>query len=209
VTAVRTVKNPIVLARKVMEQSGHVLLAGDGAEAFADVAGVERVPNEYFDTPRRLEQLRKKLEQRKKGAVATEPSHGTVGAVALDVHGHLAAATSTGGLTAKRAGRVGDTPLVGAGTYANRFVAVSCTGTGEQFMRYVAGHEVGALYEYRHWPLEKAADEVIFRKLRPGDGGLIAVSRTGEVAMPFSTPGMHRGVADWTGRFEVHSLKDD
>eukprot|EP00667_Euglena_gracilis_P013797 EG_transcript_14256 len=203
VAGVTTVRNPIALARRVMEQSRHVLLAGAGAEKFADSLGpivVERVPNTHFSTERRKAQFGAWLTAHKPSG----PSHGTVGAVALDRHGHLAAATSSGGTLGKQYGRVGDSPIVGAGTYANRLVAVSCTGSGEEFIRHSVAKDVAARFEYQRRPLREAADEVVFQVLRPGDGGLIAVSHQGEIAMPFNSRSMFRGAADHTGRFEVH-----
>lgn len=223
VAAVRTVKNPIRLARLVMEKTPHVLLVGEGAEAFSTAMGAERVENAWFDTPRRRRELEVALaQQRQRGAVlasdgsrvANEDENvggsslaelmGTVGAVARDRAGHLAAATSTGGITNKLPGRVGDTPLVGAGTWADDATcAVSGTGKGEQLIRHAAAARVAMLMSYGGRTLEQAAHEVIEKVLRPGDGGLIAVSRDGSVAMPFSTESMARGVADASGRFEV------
>jgi beta-aspartyl-peptidase (threonine type) len=157
--------------------------------------GVPAVDNGYFSTKRRREQLEKALKDDKLG---------TVGCVALDRHGNLAAATSTGGRTNKRWGRVGDTPIVGAGTYANnRSCAVSGTGAGEEFMRHVVAHDVAALVEYKGLPLAEAAAVVVHAKLAPGDGGLVAVSHTGEIAMVFNSTGMYRGAADASGRFEI------
>lgn len=223
VAAVRTVKNPISLARLVMTRTRHVMLIGDGAEKFADEAGVDRVPNTYFDTPHRYEALQRALEERRREGKTSDsgaggltrswhgakPHHaseyrGTVGCVALDTHGNLAAATSTGGLTAKRWGRVGDAPIIGAGCYANNATcAVSCTGTGEEFIRHGTARTVSDLMEFRGVSLNSAADEVIHKRMTRDDGGLIAVSHTGEIAMPFSTNGMFRGAADNSGRFEV------
>jgi beta-aspartyl-peptidase (threonine type) len=205
VGAVRTVKNPISLARRVMEKTPHVLLISDGAERFAAAEGVERVDPKYFDTDKRRKQLEQALEERRKKAAAEPPkSRGTVGCVARDTHGNLAAATSTGGMTAKRFGRVGDSPIIGAGTYAsNATCAVSCTGTGEEFIRNAAAHEVSALMMHLGVSVEKAAHTVIFERLKPDDGGLIAVSHTGEIAMPYSTLGMFRGAADSSGRFSI------
>ncbi|MFO0831777.1 MAG: isoaspartyl peptidase/L-asparaginase [Phycisphaerales bacterium] len=223
VAAVRTVKNPVSLARLVMARTRHVMLIGDGAEKFADETGVERVPNSYFDTPHRYEALQKALEERRSeknkrtdAAAPVPPAHdgsranrspqyrGTVGCVALDSQGNLAAATSTGGLTAKRWGRVGDSPVIGAGTYANNATcAVSCTGTGEEFIRHGTARTVSDLMEFKGWPVARAADEVIHKRMTRDDGGLIAVSHSGEIAFPFSTDGMFRGAADSTGRFEV------
>ena len=200
VTGVRTVKNPISLARRVMEETPHVFLATDGAEEFATDMGVERVDPSYFFTERRRRQLDDALEKDGK------PSRGggTVGAVALDVHGNLAAATSTGGTTSKRWGRVGDSPVIGAGTYAdNRTCAVSCTGTGEEFIRHSVAHSVSAQMEHGGRTLQEAAEHVVFEVLRPGDGGLIAVGHDGSIVMAFNTQGMFRGAADSEGRFEV------
>lgn len=203
VAGVRTVKNPITLARLVMEKTSHVLLMGDGAELFATSVGVERVDPSYFDTEKRRKALERVLEERRMKAAA-EKSRGTVGCVALDIHGNLAAATSTGGMTGKRFGRVGDSPVIGAGTYAdNKTCAVSCTGTGEEFIRHVVAFQVSALMRYSGMALDKAARTVIFERLQPDDGGLIAVSRSGEISMPYSSAGMFRGAADSSGRFDV------
>ena len=207
VAALRTVKHPIRLARLVMERTPHVFLVGEGAEEFATEMGVERVAPEFFDTPRRRRQWEKLLEReesREAGASSPAKEKGTVGAVALDLHGHLAAGTSTGGLTGKRFGRVGDVPVIGAGTYADdRTCAVSCTGTGEEFIRHGAAYTVSDLMAYRQLPVIEAAKRVIHEILLPGDGGLIAVSRDGEIAMEYSSEGMFRGAADGAGRFEV------
>jgi beta-aspartyl-peptidase (threonine type) len=189
-----------------MEKSGHVLLAGAGAEAFAREQGLELVEPEYFFTKERWEQLtraqgrvtnagaKRSLEA---DTIDAPTKLGTVGAVALDWHGNLAAATSTGGLTNKRYGRIGDSPIIGAGTYAdNRSAAVSATGTGETFMRAVAAYEVCALMRHRGLTLEQAVREVatvIIPELG-GRGGLIGVDRNGGVAMSFSTSGMYRGL---------------
>jgi len=204
VAGVMTVKNPVTLARRVMENTRHVLLAGAGAEAFADEAGVERVPNTYFDTPQRFESLQKVLREResKRSSRDQQPKdkYGTVGCVVLDSAGNLAAATSTGGMTAKRWGRVGDTPIVGAGCYAsNRSCAVSCTGTGEEFIRHGVARDIAAIYEYKGVSLEEAARQVVHGKLRPDDGGVIAVSKEGEIVLMFNTEGMYRAWADSNG----------
>jgi beta-aspartyl-peptidase (threonine type) len=204
VAAVRTVKHPVSLARLVMERTPHVLLSGDGAEAFATAMKVERVENSYFDTPHRFAAYQRWLKEQRDGSPDKPKGGSTVGCVCLDSHGNLAAATSTGGLTGKRFGRVGDSPVIGAGTYAdNRTCAVSGTGTGEEFIRHGVARTVSALMQYRGLSAQQAADEVVFRVLRPDDGGVIVVSRTGEVAMPFNTDGMFRGAADAAGRFEV------
>jgi len=184
VAGVRTIKNPIIAARKVMEESKHVLLVRDGAEKFAKEHGVEIADPSYFFTQKRYDALQK------------AQKHGTVGAVALDKAGNLAAATSTGGMTNKMTGRVGDTPIIGAGTYAsNKTCAVSATGHGEFFMRYTVAHDISALMEYKGMKLEEAANEVIFNKLLPvgGSGGVIAVDKDGDYTMTFNTSGMFRG----------------
>lgn len=212
VTGVRTVKNPIHLARLVMEQTKHILLMGDGAEEFATAQRVERVPNTHFDTEHRRKILEEVLRERQRtGALDTTPqrhAYGTVGCVARDTNGKLAAATSTGGLTGKRWGRVGDTPLIGAGNYADRVCAVSCTGTGEQFMRHVAARAVSARMEYGGASLVEAARAVVFDTMSKGDGGLIAVDAQGNLTAPFSSEGMYRGLADASGRFAVRIFED-
>lgn len=209
VAGVTTVKSPIGLARLVMTKTRHVLLSGQGAEQFATLQGVPRVPNSAFDTEKRRKMLEEwRLEQNAKTSAAAPAkalhTYGTVGCVALDIHGNLAAATSTGGLTGKRWGRIGDAPIVGAGTYANNATcAVSCTGTGEQFMRHVIAKTVSDRMELAGESLEKATNHVVHTTLNPDDGGLIAVSRTGEIAMPYNSEGMFRGCASGAGRFEV------
>ena len=197
VASIKTVKNPISLARLVKEKSKHVFMVGTGAEKFAEEMKVERVPNTYFDTPKRYEQWQATLKKEEK-------DKDTVGAVALDVHGNLAAATSTGGLTNKRFGRLGDVPVIGAGTYANnRTCAVSATGYGEEFIKHTVAHDISALMEYGGLTLQQAADRVIHQKLKSGDGGVIGVARDGSIALVFNSEGMYRGAADSSGRFEV------
>ena len=220
VAAVRHVKNPIELARLVMEKSPHVLLVAEGAEDFALEHGVVLVPRSYFRTEAREQQLeeeRRAESALQQAAPATRAdgaefnSRGTVGAVALDRAGNLAAATSTGGLTNKRWGRVGDSPLIGAGTYANnRTCAVSGTGEGEYFIRQVIAYDVCALIEYRHFTLAQAAHEVIQVKLRHagGEGGLIALDPAGDIAMEFNSVGMFRGARDSRGRREIAMYRD-
>lgn len=206
VAAVRTVRHPIELARLVMTRTRHILLAGDGAEAFAGEMGVERVENTWFDTDHRRAALRRAQEEERTGSGGGggAAGYGTVGAVARDARGHLAAATSTGGLTNKRFGRIGDTPLVGAGNFAeDATCAVSCTGTGEVFMRHGVGREMAALVRYRGLDAIAAAREIIHGRLKPGDGGLIAVDRNGVLALEFNSEGMYRGAADSRGRFEI------
>lgn len=218
VAGVRTVKSPIQLARLVMEKTRHVLLMGDGAEQFATLMGVERVPNTYFDTEARRkvldEVLRERAEQEKaqKGAflAVQQPkwTYGTVGCVVRDQHGHLAAATSTGGLTGKRWGRVGDSPIVGAGNYADAFAAVSCSGTGEEFIRNTVARSISARMEYGGQSLEQAADAVVFHTLKKDDGGLIAVDRDGNLTAKYNSEGMYRALADSKGRFEVRIFEN-
>jgi beta-aspartyl-peptidase (threonine type) len=205
VASLRHVKNPVDLARHVMEKSRHVLLVGPGAEEFALEEGLTLVPNRYFRTAERLEQLQ--AEQRGERVSELVPAtKGTVGAVARDTAGNLAAATSTGGMTNKRPGRVGDSPIIGAGTYAkNGVCAVSATGHGEYFIRAVAAHHVCAAVEYRGLALEEAVREMLHEVLPAlgGDGGLIAVDHAGRIAMDFSTEGMFRGARDSNGRRDI------
>jgi L-asparaginase / beta-aspartyl-peptidase len=198
VAGVEHVPHPISLARLVMEKTPHVLLAYQGAEEFAKQMGIKLVPQSYFDTPKRLKQLKEYQKKLKEG------KHGTVGCVALDEYGNLAAATSTGGMTNKMPGRIGDSPLIGDGTYANnKTCAVSCTGWGEKFIKNTVAFNVSALMEYKGLSLKDAADQIIYKVLQPGDGGLIAVDKDGKYTMPFSTEGMFRGVATSTGTFKV------
>ena len=208
VASVRHVRNPVDLARRVMEKSRHVLLVGAGAEEFALEEGLELVPNSYFRTAERLQQL--ESEQRGERVSDLIPSHGTVGAVALDSKGDLAAATSTGGMTNKRQGRVGDSPIIGAGTYAkNGVCAVSATGHGEFFIRAVAAYHICAAVEYRGLSLEEAAREMLHGILRRlgGQGGIIGIDSGGHIVMDFSTQGMFRGARDSRGRNELAILK--
>ena len=199
VTLITTVKNPVKLARLVMERTDHVMLAGAGAEAFARAQGCEMVAPEYFFTQRRwdaLQRVRQAAAARHGGAVTEAEKHGTVGAVALDQYGNLAAATSTGGRTNKMPGRVGDSPVIGAGTYAsNACAAVSCTGEGESFMRAVAAYSVCARMELTGCGLAEAAGKTIHERLAAagGSGGLVALDRDGNVCFEFNTPGMYRG----------------
>lgn len=206
VAGVSRVRNPVLAARAVMERGEHLLFIGAAAEAYVEKLGMEMVDPGWFGTPQRLEQLRRARAETA-GALldhdgqASTPimeskKFGTVGAVALDAAGHLAAATSTGGMTNKLPGRVGDSPLIGAGCYASDdSCAVSCTGTGEAFIRVAAAREVGALMEYAGLSLDEAARRVVFEKLGrvAGQGGLIAVSKDGAVSLTFNTEGMYRG----------------
>ncbi len=213
VAGLKRVKNPIRLARAVMEKSPHVMMIGAGAEAFAQEQGLELVDPSYFRTEERWQQLQKALEEEKKagapqalgggspGLEAGEYKFGTVGAVALDQQGRLAAATSTGGMTNKRWGRVGDVPIIGAGTYASPRCAVSATGHGEFFIRYTVAHDICARFQYRGVSVEEAAREVVMDELvkAGGDGGIIAMDADGHVTMTFNSKSMYRGTIDADG----------
>lgn len=206
------IKNPISLARLIMEKSGHVLMDSEGAEAFAKENGVKLIDQEYFFTQERFDALKRMQAAEKGGAsggkkyiISDQDRHGTVGAVALDQDGNLAAATSTGGTTNKRVGRVGDSPIIGAGTYANNAAcAVSATGDGEYFIRATVARDVAALMEYREMSVEKAARTVLDKVAKlGGTGGLIAIDRNGNITLPFNTAGMYRGYVDAAGNFVV------
>lgn len=213
VAGVRTVKNPILLAEAVMEHSPHVMLAIDGAEAFADTQpDIVRVAPDYFDTAHRLAQLHKT--QAEERACASQDLKGkyfgTVGAVALDKSGHIAAGTSTGGMTNKRWSRIGDSPIIGAGTYANMQCGVSGTGWGEFFIRAAVAHDICARMKYRGDTLAQAAEEVLLKVVPEmgGDGGAIALDKDGNISMPFSTEGMYRGWIKPDGSRGVAIFKD-
>jgi len=211
ICGVSSVKNPVKLARKVMTDSQHVFLAGAGAAKFAKANGIEFEKDEYFFTQLRFDQLQ---EARATGQVALDhvKKFGTVGAVALDVHGNLAAATSTGGMTNKMPGRVGDAPLIGAGTYANnKTCAVSATGHGEYMIRAVIGHLISSMMEFGGMPLDAAADRAVnqvLKQLGGEGGGVIAVDQQGNVAMPFNTEGMFRACRTSAGRVEIKMFGD-
>lgn len=227
VALVTTIKNPISAARAVMEKSEHVMLIGMGAEKFAKEKGLEMVDPSYFFTKDRWESLQRLLRE---DSTKTELDHdstehafevrqpdnrdskyGTVGAVALDRKGNLAAATSTGGMTNKKFGRVGDAPIIGAGTYAdNATCAVSCTGWGEFFIRLSVAKTVSDLMEYKSYPVKTAADVLIMEKVPElgGDGGLIAVDKSGNITMPFNTEGMYRGYIKSDGKSVVKIYKE-
>jgi beta-aspartyl-peptidase (threonine type) len=212
VADVTNVKNPITAARAVMEKTKHVMLAGLGAEKFAIENGLDIVDNKYFDTERARKDLEKALQEEKNSPKTSllenpEQKHlGTVGALALDSHGNLAAATSTGGITNKRFGRVGDTPIIGAGTYAdNDSVAVSCTGTGEYFMRYTAAYDVAALFKYKGLPIQQAGDTVINGKLKAagGKGALIGLDAHGNAAVSSNTVGVFHAWVTESGAIHI------
>lgn len=224
---------PITLARTVMEKTPYVLLVGPGADAFSVQAGLEQEPSSYFFTESRWQSLVKQLEKEGKPIpprpagvpppsqtvpvaqwqeAADTHNYGTVGVVALDKQGNIAAGTSTGGLQGKLPGRVGDSPLIGAGTYAsNQSCAVSGTGVGEYFIRFTVARDVCGLVQYKGLTLQQAADEVIHKKLEPihGDGGVIAITPDGQLAWSFNTPGMFRGRQAEGGPIEVHIYNDE
>ena len=220
VAGVSHLRNPILAARLVMEHCPHVMMIGEGAENFAIAQGMERVSADIFSTPERYAQL---LAARTAGETVLDHSAspldennkmGTVGAVALDMFGNLAAATSTGGMTNKLPGRVGDSPLVGAGCYANNAsVAVSCTGTGEVFIRALAAYDIAALMDYGGLSLSEACERVVMEKLPAlgGSGGLIAIDHEGNVALPFNSEGMYRawGYAGDTPTTGIYREKGD
>lgn len=199
------IRNPVELARLVMEKSPHVMLIGPGAEEFALDQGMTMVPNSYFHTERRREQLERALKGDRMAAIKLN-YFGTVGAVARDQQGNLFAATSTGGMTGKIPGRVGDSPHIGAGTYANNETcAVSATGHGEYFIRSVVAYDIHALMDYKRLTLEEAATDVVHRKLKAmqAEGGVIAIDAQGRITLSFNTEGMFRGARDSGGRREV------
>lgn len=201
VSGVMHIKNPVVLSRAVMEKSDHVFLYGQGAELFAKQQGIEFKNDEYFYDAFRYAQLQDAIESGKIQLDHTEngdKKFGTVGAVALDIHGNLAAATSTGGMTNKRFNRIGDSPMIGAGTYANNNTcAISCTGHGEYFIRAVVAYDISCLMEYKGLSLQEACEKVVNDKLVKfgGEGGLIAVDIKGNICLPFNSEGMYRGYA--------------
>ena len=217
VAGVQHIKSPITLARVIMEKSPHVLLMGDGAERFGKQHGFELVPNSYFQTERRRKQWEDIRKQKKandsnssQNFVDKSEAFGTVGCVALDKSGNLAAATSTGGTTYKLPGRIGDTPLVGAGTYANNATcAISGTGVGEYFIRTVFGHNVSALMEYKGLSLHQASAEAL-KQLEAigGHGGCIGIDRNGQIVMLFNTASMYRACKMSDGRFDIQLYGD-
>ena len=223
VASVKNIKNPVKLARLVMERTDHVLLAGEGANQFAEQVGAQFEPDEYFFTEHRWLQLqeamaegriqldhftaetqRRRYEETNPQSAIRNPQLGTVGAVACDINGFLAAATSTGGMTNKKFGRVGDTALIGLGTYADDICAVSCTGHGEYFMRAVAAYDVAARMKYKGLGLEEAARETIDHLTKiNGEGGLIAVDTHGNITLPFNSEGMYRGSASDDEKLDI------
>ena len=228
VAAVSRIKNPISAARAVMDKSGHVLLIGEGAEKFATEIGLAMEDPDYFKIPSRLRALEEKLRRERNSAkqgslkqsgdsktkenVAEDHRYGTVGAVALDKAGNLAAGTSTGGITGKRVGRVGDSPIIGAGTYANnKTCAVSATGDGEYFIRTSCARTIAALIEYKGLPLQEASRTVLFDQIKPlgGEGGVIVLNARGELAFTFTTEGMYRAYVTEAGEKRVLIYGDE
>ena len=221
ISGVKTIKHPISAAIQVMEASPHVMLSGGGADTFAAAQGLEIVAPEYFFTERRINALKRVQE----AAAAKETSwtpeernflelqrYGTVGCVALDLSGNLAAGTSTGGMTNKKWNRIGDAPIIGAGTYANNATcAISATGWGEFFIRSVVAHDISALMEYKGLTIQEAAYEVIHNKVAKlgGDGGVVGIDRNGNPMMEMNTPGMYRAHMDAAGKLEVKIYQDE
>ena len=214
VALVSGIRNPICLARDVMEKTDHVFLAAEGAMRFAGKMGYEKVDEEYFFDEFRYQQWQEIKDSdhfQLDHSVKKDSKFGTVGAVACDLNGHIAAATSTGGMTNKKFGRVGDSPMIGAGNYANdKTCAVSCTGSGEFFIRGVTAYDLSCLMEYKGLSLHEACDELIHKRMLSlgGDGGLIAVDRHGNIAMPFNTEGMYRASMDKDGNSTLGIYND-
>ncbi len=206
VCGVSHIKNPVKLARAVMDHSGHVILCGAGAEQFAKMYNITYADEDYFYTEQRYQQWQEAMKEDIVQLDHTEKKYGTVGAVALDRHGNLAAATSTGGMTNKKFGRIGDSPVPGAGTYANNSTcAVSCTGHGELFLRCVVAYDISCLIEYKGLSLKDACDLVVYDKLVKigGEGGLIAIDKSGNIEMSFNSEGMYRACRDSGGRNDL------
>ncbi|MCW3124233.1 MAG: isoaspartyl peptidase [Flavipsychrobacter sp.] len=206
VCGVSNIKNPVLLAKAVMEHSGHVLLSGKGAEDFGRAQQLPFEDDSYFYSEQRYAQWQQALKEDVVQLDHTVKKFGTVGAVALDKQGNLSAATSTGGLTNKKFGRVGDSPIPGAGTYANNDTcAISCTGVGELFIRSVVAYDISCLMEYRGLSLKEACDIVVQHKLVKigGEGGLVAVDKDGNIAMPFNSEGMYRACRNTAGSTEI------
>lgn len=211
VAGMTTTRHPVAAARAVMEKSPHVMLSGPGADQFAREQALEQVDNAWFATPERRRQLDKMKANEKLGWFDVDLKYGTVGAVAMDQQGHVAAATSTGGLTGKRWGRIGDAPIIGAGTYADdRACAVSATGAGEFFIRAGVTHEICARVRFKGESLKTAADAVMAEvKALGGTGGVILTGPSGEMAWSFNTPGMYRGRVSASGEREIGFYGDD
>lgn len=215
IAGVSHIKNPILLADKVRTDSKHVLMAREGAEAFAKEQGFDMVDPKYFFTQNRWDQLQKILKETPDKMQLSEDEaknskFGTVGAVALDMNGVITAGTSTGGMTNKRYGRIGDSPIIGAGTYANEYCGISATGHGEYFIRAAVAYDICALVEYKGESIQSAADIVIHEKLKAmgGDGGVIGLDKDGNIMMSFNTPGMYRGSIDVDGNITIEIYQE-
>ncbi len=211
VAGVKSIKNPVRLAKAVMQHSQHVMMAGNGAEDFAKTRHIEFADDAYFFNQNRYQQLQEALLEGVVQMDHTEKKFGTVGAVALDMDGNLAASTSTGGMTNKQFGRVGDSPIIGAGTYANNDTcAISCTGHGELFIRSVVAHDISCLMEYKGLSLQAASDVLVHDKLIKigGEGGLIAIDKAGNIYLPFNSEGMYRGFKKSDGSGEIKIYKE-
>jgi len=205
------VKNPVSLAKAVMQKSEHVMLSGEGAAKFARLLGLAFEDEAYFYNEQRYKQWQEAVQEDKIQLDHSDKKFGTVGAVALDIHGDLAAATSTGGMTNKKFSRVGDSPIIGAGTYANnKTCAISCTGHGEYFIRSVVAHDISCLMDYGGHSLHDACDIVVMDKLvkAGGEGGLIAIDKSGNITMPFNSEGMYRACRSSTGKNEISIYRD-
>lgn len=218
ITGVTTVKNPISLARNVMEESRHIFFSGQGAETYADQTDIERVENDYFFTQNRYNAWQRAQGQSLNTTQKSSPlerewlidkKFGTVGAVALDAEGNLAAATSTGGMTNKQFGRVGDVPIIGSGTYANHVAAVSATGWGEKIMQQVSANTIANLVEFGGYTLEGAVNYLLNERLQPDEAGFIAVDSDGNIVMKMNTPGMFRGSVNSIGEQSVMIWEDE
>lgn len=210
VAGITIARNPVLVARNVMEKTEHVLLSGAGADAFAKEYQLPIEDEDYFFNQFRFDQWQEALNEGKIQLDHSEKKMGTVGAVALDIHGNLAAATSTGGMTNKKYGRVGDSPLIGAGTWAdNNTCAISCTGHGELFIRSVVAYDIACLMEYRGLSLADASQKVVMDKLVKigGEGGLVAIDKSGNIEMPFNSSGMYRAMRKSDGTIEMAIYK--
>ena len=220
IAGVNHIKNPILAARMVMDSSKHVLLSGKGAEIMAEKYGIEMVDSSYFFTEKRMNQLKKLQGKEKteldhtafliKNELIDDHKYGTVGAVAIDKSGNIAAGTSTGGMTNKKYGRIGDVPIIGAGTYANNLTCgISATGTGEYFIRTVAAHEVSSLIKFKGYSPSEALHEVLFNQIGPlgGEGGMILLDKNGEVFWDFNSSGMFRGYKKSTGEIKIEMFE--
>jgi beta-aspartyl-peptidase (threonine type) len=215
VIGISNIKNPVSLARLIMEKTPHISLFGQGAEEFAQQMKLPQVTKDYFFTIKRMEQLLNAKQKKQINLDLSENNNeenikGTVGCVALDVYGEISVASSTGGMTNKMKGRVGDTPIIGAGLYANKLCGICCTGHGEEFMRNVIAHNIAAVMEYKPGisSIEEAANFILNNKMKKGDGGIIGIDYKGNITMIFNSEIMFRACADSKGRFEIKIEKE-